>query len=57
MALNNDSVVHTVAVPVWQLSVANGSTLTDQLWGQQYTVQNGVVNVTENGHYGAILTQ
>lgn len=57
VALNNDSVAHTVAVPVWQLSMANGSTLTDQLSGQQYTVQNGVVNVAVNGHYGAILTQ
>ena len=57
VALNNDSVSHTITVPVWQLSVSNGSTLTDQLSGTAYTVQNGQVIVTVNGHYGAILAQ
>jgi len=57
VALNNDSVSHAVTVPVWQLSVANGSTLTDLLSGTAYTVQNGQVTVTVNGHYGAILAQ
>jgi alpha-glucosidase len=57
VALNNDSVAHTVAVPVWQLSVTNGSTVTDQLSGTAYTVQNGQVTVNVNGHYGAILAQ
>ena len=57
VALNNDSVSHTVTVPVWQLSVTNGSTLTDLLSGTAYTVQNGQVAVTVNGHYGAILAQ
>ena len=57
VALNNDSVSHTITVPVWQLSVTNGSTLTDLLSGTAYTVQNGQVTVTVNGHYGAILAQ
>ena len=57
VALNNDSVSHTIAVPVWQLSVTNGSTLTDLLSGTTYTVQNGQVTVSVNGHYGAILAQ
>ncbi|MHB1992693.1 hypothetical protein [Metallibacterium scheffleri] len=57
VVLNNDSVSHTVTVPVWQLSMANGSTVTDQLSGVVYTVQNGVVTVTVDGHYGAILAQ
>lgn len=57
VALNNDSTSHTVTVPVWQLSMTNGSTVTDLLSGTHYTVQNGVVNVNVNGHYGAILAQ
>jgi alpha-glucosidase len=57
VALNNDSVSHTVTVPVWQLSVTNGSHLTDLVTGTQYTVQSGQVSVTVNGHYGAILEQ
>ncbi|EIL95475.1 glycoside hydrolase family 13 protein [Rhodanobacter sp. 115] len=57
VALNNDSVTHTVTVPVSQLSVTNGSTLTDLLSGNQYTVSNGNVVVSVQGHYGAILAQ
>lgn len=57
VALNNDSVAHTVTIPVWQLSVTNGSTLTELISGTKYTVQNGQVSVTVNGHYGAILAQ
>jgi alpha-glucosidase len=57
VALNNDSVTHTITVPVWQLSVANGSQLTDLISGTVYTVQNGQVSVSVNGHYGAILAQ
>jgi alpha-glucosidase len=50
-------VTHTVTVPVWQLSMANGSTVTDLLSGGQYTVSNGNVVVSVQGHYGAILAQ
>ena len=57
VALNNDATAHTVSVPVYQLSMVNGSAVTDLLSGQHYTVQNGQVSVTVNGHYGAILAQ
>jgi alpha-glucosidase len=57
VALNNDSVAHAVTVPVGQMSVTNGSHLTELISGTQYTVQNGQVSVTVNGHYGAILEQ
>ena len=57
VVLNNDSVSHTVTVPVWQLSMVNGSTVIDSLTGNQYPVDNGTVTVTVEGHYGAILTQ
>jgi alpha-glucosidase len=57
VALNDDSVTHTVTVPVWQLSMANGSTVTDLLSGSHYTVSNGSVVVSVQGHYGAILAQ
>ena len=57
VALNNDSTSHTVTVPVWQLSMTNGSTVTDLLSGNTYTVSGGNVTVAVNGHYGAILAQ
>ncbi len=57
VALNNDTVAHTVTIPVGQMSVTNGSHLTELISGTQYTVQNGAVSVTVNGHYGAILAQ
>jgi alpha-glucosidase len=57
VALNNDSSAHTVTVPVWQLSMANGSIVTDLLSGNTYTVTGGNVVLSVNGHYGAILAQ
>ncbi|MFC5740181.1 glycoside hydrolase family 13 protein [Dyella tabacisoli] len=57
VALNNDSTSHTVTVPVWKMSMSNGSSVTDLLSGNQYTVSNGNVTLTVNGHYGAILAQ
>ena len=57
VVLNNDSVSHRVTVPVWQLSMVDGSSATDQLNGQSYVVSSGLVTVNVNGHYGAILAQ
>jgi alpha-glucosidase len=57
VVLNDDSVTHSVTVPVWQLSMTNGSTVTELISGTHYTVQNGQVSVSVNGHYGAILAQ
>jgi alpha-glucosidase len=57
VVLNNDSSAHSVSVPVFQLSMTNGSAVTDLLSGTRYTVQNGQVSVSVNGHYGVILAQ
>ena len=57
VVLNNDSTSYSVTVPVWQLSMPDGSTVHDALNGGSYTVSNGNVTVTVNGHYGAILEQ
>jgi alpha-glucosidase len=53
--LNNDSVTHTETIPVYQLSITDGSILTDKITGNTYQVQNGQVTVSVQGHYGAIL--
>jgi alpha-glucosidase len=37
--------------------MTNGSTVTELISGTHYTVQNGQVSVSVNGHYGAILAQ
>lgn len=57
VVLNNDTARKSVTVPVSKLSVVDGSTMTDQITGTTYTVQNGSVTVSVNGHYGAILTK
>jgi alpha-glucosidase len=57
VVLNDDSTAHTYTVPAYQLSVSDGSTMTDALTGTKYTVSGGNVTVTVPGHYGAILVQ
>jgi alpha-glucosidase len=57
VVLNNDAAPHSIIVPVDQASVLNGSKLTDAITGISYTVSNGNVTVTVDGHYGAILVQ
>lgn len=62
VVLNNTSNTQSsVAVPVWLAGDAIGSTVTDLITGAQYTVYNnggvGYVNVSVEGHYGAILEQ
>jgi alpha-glucosidase len=62
VVLNDSSSTQSnVAVPVWLAGDAIGSTVTDLITGDQYTVYNsggkGYVNVTVDGHYGAILEQ
>ena len=62
VVLNNTSSTQTnVAVPVWLAGDAIGSKVTDLVTGTQYTVYSnggvGYVNVTVDGHYGAILEQ
>ena len=57
VVLNNDSTSHSYTVPAYQLSVTDGSAMTDALTGTKYTVSGGNVTVTVPGHYGAILVQ
>jgi alpha-glucosidase len=46
-----------VTIPAWQLSMTNGSWVTDLLTSTTYQVINGNLTVTVQGHYGAILEQ
>lgn len=57
VVLNNDSVTHSVVVPVWKMALVDGSQVTDVLNGGTYTVSNGTVTLSVEGHYGAILVQ
>lgn len=57
VVMNATSATQTVSVPVGQLSVTNGSQLTDLLTGNRYTVSGGVVTLSVQGHFGAILAQ
>ncbi len=57
VVLNADAGAHSVSVPVWQLSMTNGSTVTDLLSGTAYTVANGNVTLTLQADSGAILEQ
>ena len=65
VVLNNSSSTQSnVAVPVWLAGDAVGSTVTDLVTGQTYTVYSNsndnnraYVNVNVEGHYGAILEQ
>ncbi|MBV9844362.1 MAG: glycoside hydrolase family 13 protein [Kutzneria sp.] len=53
--LNNDSTAHSYTLPVYQLSVTDGTTMVDALSGAAYRVSNGQIKVMVDGHYGAIL--
>ena len=57
VVLNNDSNAHTVTIPAYQLSMVNGSSVTDKITGDTYQVQNGQVTVTVEGEYGVVLVQ
>jgi alpha-glucosidase len=57
VVLNNDNAAHTVTVPVWQLSVPNGTTMSDLLTAKGYAVDGGNVVVNVAGESGAILAQ
>jgi alpha-glucosidase len=50
--LNQDSLRHTVTIPAYQLSMTNGSNVTDQLTGNTYRVENGQVTVDVEGKGG-----
>ncbi len=57
VVLNNTSNTETVTIPAWQLSMTNGSSVTDLLTNATYQVSNGNLTVNVEGHYGAILEQ
>ena len=57
VVLNDASSAKTVTLPAYQLSMTNGSRVTDLLTGGTYRVSDGNLTVRVNGHYGAILAQ
>ena len=57
VVLNQDSQSHTVTIPAYQLSMMNGSKVTDELTGNVYQVQNGQVTVDVEGEGGVVLVQ
>jgi len=57
VVLNQDSQSHTVTIPTYQLSMMNGSKVTDELTGNVYQVQNGQVTVDVEGEGGVVLVQ
>jgi len=57
VVLNNTPNTETTTIPAWQLSMVNGSWVTDLLTNTTYQVANGNLTVTVEGHYGAILEQ
>ena len=57
VVLNQDSQSHIVTIPAYQLSMMNGSKVTDELTGNVYQVQNGQVTVDVEGEGGVVLVQ
>ena len=57
VVLNAGSGTQTVKLPAYQLSMTNGSTVTDLLTGHTYQVNNGKLTVSVAGHCGSILEQ
>ncbi len=55
--LNNSSSSRTVTIPAYQLSMTDGSAVTDKLTGNTYHVQNGQLTMTVPAYYGAVLVQ
>lgn len=57
VVLDNASDTRTVTVPAYQLSMTDGSHVTDLLTGNTYQVNDGNLTVRVKGHFGAILEQ
>ncbi len=55
--LNNSATNHMITIPAYQLSMTNGSYMTDKLTGNVYQVQNGQVTVNVPPYYGSVLVQ
>ena len=59
VVVNNDSVGHPATVPAYQLSIPDGTILTDQLTGTTYKPNGGAISIPSSallGHYGVVLT-
>lgn len=59
VVLNNDNRGHSASIPAYQLSIPDGTKLTDQLTGTAYTTSNGTIQVPAGallGHFGVVLT-
>lgn len=59
VVLNNDSTGHAATADAYQLSIPNGTVMTDRLTGSNYTVVNGQISIPSSallGHYGVVLT-
>lgn len=59
VVLNNAAAGHAASVPAYELSIPDGTKLTDQLTGAIYMVSNGTIQVPTGalpGHYGMVLT-
>ena len=57
VVLSRASGTQTVTVPAYQLSMTNGSHVTDLLTGDTYQVSDGNLTLRIKGHHGAILEQ
>ena len=57
VVLNDAGVTRTVTLPAYQLSMTDGSRVTDLLTGHAYRIGNGKLTVSVTRHYGAILEQ
>jgi alpha-glucosidase len=57
VVLNDDGIGHRVSVPVWRLSVRDGTSMTELLTGTAHRVNGGEVTVRIPGHFAAVLAQ
>jgi alpha-glucosidase len=57
VVLNDGGETQTATIPAYQLSMIDGSSVTDLLTGDTYRVSNGNLTVRVKGRYGAILEQ
>jgi alpha-glucosidase len=57
VVLSDAGDTQTVIIPAYQLSMTNGSRVTDLLTGRTYQVANGNLTVSVKAHYGAVLEQ
>ena len=59
VVVNNDSVGHPATIPAYQLSIPDGTILTDRLTGTTYKPNGGTIRIPASallGHYGVVLT-